>query len=290
MSSKTIKKEIRASLKRKADSHKGDYGRVLIIAGSPGMTGAAALTCLGALRSGAGLITLGIPKSLNFIMEEKLTEVMTYPLPQTREGTFSLRAIKPLQLLIKRHDVLAIGPGISQNAETKQLVRAIIKTTSIPLVIDADGINSLVGHSEILAKKKSSVIITPHPREFSRIFKVNVNEIQRQRKNIALRYSLKYGIIVVLKGHKTIVAHGKSSFCNITGNAGLATGGSGDVLTGIIASFLGQGIKPYLAAKYAVYIHGLAADLAARDKTQVSLIPSDLLEYLPRAFKACGCR
>ena len=288
MSSTTIKGKIKRILTRKADSHKGDYGKVLVLAGSPGMTGAAALTCLGALRSGAGLITLGIPKSLNAIMEVKLTEVMTCPLPETRMGTLSVRALKPLLSRIKQYDVLAIGPGLSQDVETQQLVRTLINNTSCPLVIDADGLNALVGYTEILAKKKSSVIITPHLKEFSRIFKVNTKRIQSHRKKSAAHYSLQYGITVVLKGNTTIVAEGKHCYCNTTGNPGLATGGSGDVLTGIIASFLGQGMKPFLAAQYAVYIHGLAADIAIRDKTQVSLIPSDLLDYLPRAFKACG--
>ena len=288
MSSATIKREIKHILKRKADSHKGDYGKVFVVAGSSGMTGAAALTCLGALRSGAGLITLGIPKSLNAIMEAKLTEVMTCPLPETRTGTLSVRALKPLLSRIKQYDVLAIGPGLSQDVETQHLIRKLIINTSCPLVIDADGLNALVGCTEILAKKKSSVIITPHLGEFARIFKVDTKRIRLQRKKSASHYSLQYGITVVLKGDTTIVAEGKRCYGNTTGNPGLATGGSGDVLTGIIASFLGQGMKPFLAAQYAVYIHGLAADIATRDKTQVSLIPSDLLDYLPRAFKACG--
>ncbi|MBU1862334.1 MAG: NAD(P)H-hydrate dehydratase, partial [Candidatus Omnitrophica bacterium] len=265
-----------------------DYGRIFVLAGSPGMTGAAALVCNGALRSGAGLITLGIPKSLNSIMEVKLTEVMTQPLPETREGTVALKAFNEIMPLLKNQDVLAIGPGLSQHPETKRLIRKLILHCPIPLVLDADALNALVEYTEMLAKIKSFVIITPHPKEFSRLFRVPISKVQQKRKDFALHYALKYNITIVLKGHKTIVAHKKRSFVNTTGNPGLATGGSGDILTGIIASFIGQGIDPFRASQYAVCVHGYAADLAVKDKTPISLIPSDLLDYLPRVFKTCG--
>jgi len=288
LSAATIKKKIAQALRRKPSTHKGDYGKILVLAGSTGMTGAAALVCLGALRSGAGLITLGIPRSLNNIMEIKLTEIMTLPLPETTAGTLGMKAGVTLKPLINTFDAVVLGPGISQHTETKRFVQLLLPHIRVPLVIDADGLNALCGCPEILAKIKSSVIITPHPREFSRLFNVKVTADRKSREQAAVTYSLKYGMSVVLKGYRTVIAAGKKIYTNTTGNPGLATGGSGDVLTGIIASFLGQGLDSFCASQYGVFIHGLAADIAVGSKTQISLIPSDVIDCLPQAFRACG--
>ncbi len=284
----SIQKEIRQRLKRSVHSHKGDYGKVLVLAGSRGMTGAASLCCLGALRSGAGLVTLGIPESLNGIMECKLTEAMTYPLPETDQGSLSSKAFDCIAPMLERFDVVALGPGLSQHSETKKFVEKFVLNASIPMVLDADALNVLSDCTEMLAKNRSSVIMTPHIKEFSRFFKINVHHIEQNRKAITAKEAFNFDITIVLKGHETVVADKAQSYCNITGNPGLATGGSGDVLTGIIAAFVGQGIEPFCAAKYGVYIHGLAADLAAHEKTVVSLIPSDIIKHLPCAFKKCG--
>jgi len=220
-------------------------------------------------------------------MEIKLTEAMTMPLPENKRGTLSLKAYAPIQAALKNKDVLVIGPGLSRNLETQQLIRKIIVSSCIPLVLDADGINALEGHTEILAKIKSSAIITPHPLEFSRLFSVAKNKVNAQRGTYALEYSCKYKVTIVLKGHKTIVVNKRKKYINTTGNPGLATGGSGDVLAGIIGAFMANNMNAFNAAKYGTFIHGLAADVAIKEKTATSLIPSDLLDYLPNAFKKC---
>ena len=271
---------------RRLNSHKGDYGHVFILAGSAGLTGAAYLTSQASLLSGSGLVTLGIPKSLNSIMEVKLTEVMTKPLAETKDLTLSLRAFWQIRSTLAQFDALAIGPGLSEHPETKKLVHKLLSSLSKPLVLDADGINALVGNLKVLNKVKVELIITPHPGEMARLLNLKVAQIQKNRSKIAKDFAKKYKLVVVLKGHRSVVANRAGEiYINKTGNPGMASGGCGDVLTGIITSFLGQGISPFLAAKLAVYVHGLAADIAVKENGEISLIATDILDKLPQALK-----
>lgn len=268
-------------------THKGDYGHILVLAGSAGLTGAAYLCCLGALRSGCGLVTLGIPKSLNLAMEAKLTEVMTKPLAETTDGSLSLASEREIYRLVKKVDAVAIGPGLSTNSETAELVKKLVGLIDKPFVLDADGLNNIIDDVSILKGVKSRVVITPHPGEMARLLRISIGEVQSQREKVTQDFSREYKVTVVLKGHRTVVSEPDGNcYVNRTGNPGMATAGVGDILTGMIASFLGQSISPFDAAKLAVYIHGLAGDLAAKEKGKISLIASDLLNKLPEAFKS----
>lgn len=283
MSKLTIKKIIPA---RKLNSHKGDYGHVLVLAGSVGLTGAAYLTSQAALLCGSGLVTLGIPKSLNLIMEMKLTEVMTKPLAQTQEYSLSLKALAQIRQILPNIDALAVGPGLSRNAQTQRLVHQLLLSVTKPLVLDADGINALIGRLSILRKVKSNLVVTPHPGELSRLLNLKVDQIQKNRTRIAKQFAKKYRVVVVLKGYRTVVAAAEGkTYINKTGNPGMASGGCGDVLTGIIAAFLGQEMDCFQAARLAVYVHGLAGDIAAKEKGEISLVATDILDKLAQAFK-----
>ena len=278
--------------KRKLSSHKGDFGHLLVIAGSRGMTGAATLTSLAALRAGAGLVTLGIPESLNAILEAKLTEAMTLPLPQTEKGSLSCKALKKIEEFSKKCEAIALGPGVSTHKETAELVKMMIKQLTIPLIIDADGINALSDEITLLSRYKAPLIITPHPGELSRLLHISVKEIQKERIGSALTLAKNTGGIVLLKGARTVIADKEgNAWINSTGNPGMATGGSGDVLTGIIGGLLVQGFSALTAVKLGVYLHGLAADLAAQIKGEVSLIAGDVLNNLPEAIRRIksGC-
>ncbi|MEA3328616.1 MAG: NAD(P)H-hydrate dehydratase [Candidatus Omnitrophota bacterium] len=273
--------------KRKQNSHKGDYGHVLVLSGSEGMTGAASLCSLGALRSGCGLVTLGIPRSLNPIMEVKLTEVMTKPLVETTNASLSLKAAPEIKRILKDVDVVALGPGLTTNKGTKSLVNELIKTISKPLVLDADGLNCIAGNSSVLKLIKYPVVITPHPGEMARLARMEIDTIQRNRQKVAKDFANRHNLVVVLKGYQTVVAGPETdSYVNKTGNSGMATAGAGDILTGMIASLISQGIPEYEAAKLAVYTHGKAGDLASKKKGKISLIASDILDNLAAVFKA----
>ena len=280
-------------ISRKKNTHKGSYGRVLVLAGSSGMTGAAYLCCKAALRSGSGIVTLGIPESLNFVMETKLTCVMTHPLPETKALTLSNRGREEILKLCERHDVVALGPGLSQQPETKKLILWLIKTIDRSIVIDADGINALTDKLHILYNIKKNVVLTPHPGEMSRLINLNsAKDVQKKRLNIATQFVKSIhkqlgkgkGFILVLKGDKTIVADYDKAYINRTGNPGMATAGAGDVLTGIIASLIGQGFNVFDASQLGVHIHGLAGDMASKKKGEVSMIASDILDCVPDAF------
>lgn len=272
---------------RKPDAHKGDFGHVLVIAGSLGMTGAAALASMGALLSGSGLVTLGIPKSLNPILEVKLTEVMTKPLDETSGQSLSAAALPKILEFSKKIDCAAIGPGLSGNFSTERLVKRLIISLNKPIVLDADGINALKGDASILRSAKAPIVITPHIGEMSRLISLPRDKIVKAKEKVAKKFANQYNVVCVLKGYRTVVADPKGKvYVNLTGNPGMATGGAGDVLTGMIASFIGQGIKPFDAAKMGVFLHGFAGDLAAEEKGEVSLIASDILNKLPDAIKA----
>lgn len=274
-------------LHRKLNSHKRDFGHILILAGSAKFSGAALLCSQGCIRSGAGLVTLGIPESLSSpIIKIKPVEIMTLPLPEIREKTLSFQAYRKIREFLKNIDILVIGPGLSQNDSTKKLVRKLVFEIDKPIVLDADGINALVGYLDNLKTLNSLRILTPHPGEMARLLNKTTEQIQKKRKTIAMSFAGEYNVILVLKGYKTLVCNrGVNLYINRTGNPGMATAGVGDVLTGMIAAFLGQGLNAFQAAKYAVYLHGLAGDLAAKEKTQISLIASDIIEKIPEAIR-----
>lgn len=284
-----IAKELKGLLgKRKKDSHKGDYGHVFILAGSRGLTGAAALCANASLRSGAGLATLGIPSSLNLAMETKLTEVMTCPLNETQEGTLSLRAKRKILDRVNEADIVVLGPGLSRNLETMRLIRGLITSIKKVMVLDADALNAVSNNVSILKRIRQKYIVTPHPGEMARLIKKDLRYTQRNRLAVAKNFSNYYNAVVVLKGSETVVTdqHSRTSFyINKSGNPGMATAGSGDVLTGIIGGFLSQGLKAFDAARLAVCIHGLAGDLAKEAKGEIGLIASDILENIPEAIK-----
>ena len=278
---------------RKRNSHKGSYGRVLVLAGSPGLTGAAYLCSKAALRSGSGIVTLGVPESLNSVMESKLTCVMTHPLPETKASTLSNKGKKKIMKLCESHDVVALGPGLSQQPETRELILWLIQNIDRNMVIDADGLNALSDKVNVLHKIKRHAVLTPHPGEMSRLTGLgSAKNVQKERLNTASQFiqsiqkkSNNEGkLTLVLKGDKTIVANSRKVYVNRTGNPGMATAGTGDVLTGIIASLIGQGYDVFDASQLGVYIHGLAGDIAAKKKGEHSMIASDIIEYLPDAF------
>lgn len=281
-----VKRHISKIPRRGEDTHKGDFGHVFVIAGSRGMTGAAFLASQAAMRSGSGLVTCGIPESLNAIMETKLTEAMTLALPEVKEGALGALAEKMILRFVKKADCVVIGPGISRHPETQKLVRNLLGKIDKPVILDADGIIALAGNAGILQKRISPTVLTPHPGEMSRLVAKDVRAIQADRIKTARDFAKKYKVILALKGRRTVIADPKgNTYINRTGNSGMSTAGVGDVLTGMIASFVGQGINPYSATVIGVHLHGLAGDLAAKEKGQFSLIATDLLEKLPQAIK-----
>ena len=275
---------------RKEDSHKGDYGKVLVVAGSKGMTGSACLCAMGALRAGSGLVTCAVPETLNVIMESKLTEAMTLSLPADTEGAaFGIKAVDGILEFAKKCDVVAIGPGLGKTPAIRKIVAEIVKKIMCPIVLDADGLNAISGKIEILKKRTGVTVITPHPGEAGRLLGSDASRVQENRLDAAKQLSDLTGAVVCLKGHKTIVVGPDSEiFINDTGNSGMGTGGTGDVLTGIIASFIGQGLDAYGASVSGVYLHGLAGDIAAQRKGIFSMIASDLLDSLHEAFTKSG--
>jgi NAD(P)H-hydrate epimerase len=244
------------------------------------------------MRSGAGLVTLGLPSSLvNAVVKLKTPEVMLEPLAQTSQLTLSLKAYPRIKGLLMNKDVLIIGPGLTQNRSTQNLVRRVIKDIDKSVVIDADGLNALCGNLGLLIKnkKRRQIILTPHPGEMSRLIGKSIKAVQADRQGIARKLARQYKITVALKGQHTIVVDYQGNlYINKTGNPGMATAGSGDVLSGMIGAFLGQGLTDFQAAKYAVFLHGLAGDLAAEEKTGIGLIASDIIEKIPEAVKRCS--
>ncbi len=270
---------------RKPDTHKGDYGRVYNLAGSKGLTGAAIMSSLALLYCGAGLITLGCANELNPIFEISLKEVMTKPLKSRNGiicGSNSAEIIKQLQ----KSDVALIGPGLGRSAGIDTIVKNIVLSDTCPCVIDADGLNALSNNINALKNHKIPLILTPHIKEFERLCGVKADKILQNTEMYASTFAQKFGVILVLKSHRTVLAlpDGKV-YVNILGNPGMATGGTGDVLCGCIASFAAQGITLEDAAIAGIYIHSLAADMAALEKGEYSLTPTDILEYLPYAIK-----
>ncbi|MFH1024341.1 MAG: NAD(P)H-hydrate dehydratase [Planctomycetota bacterium] len=271
--------------RRPPDSHKGTYGHVFVLAGSAGMTGAAFLTTQSALRSGAGLVTLGVPRSLQPILASKLTCAITVALPESPRRTFSSHEKEETaRMIANRYTCLAMGPGVSQDIDTKRLVLYLLQTVKLPTVLDADGINVLPQHPTLLHEIGHDVILTPHPGEMARLTGLTTEEIQKDRQGIALDFAKTFRTILVLKGHRTLVTDGEKLFINPTGNPGMATAGAGDVLTGMIAGLLVQGYSPFDSAVLGVYLHGLAGDIARESKGEYALIATDILDCLPRSF------
>ncbi|MDY6856645.1 MAG: NAD(P)H-hydrate dehydratase [Thermodesulfobacteriota bacterium] len=267
---------------RQPDSHKGDFGHLLVLAGSMGKTGAAVLTSLGAMRAGVGLVTLGIPESLNHIMESKLTEVMTEPLIEYAPGFLGIKAFEKIMELTKDKNALALGPGLSTKEETAGLIASIIKETTIPIVIDADGINALAKNKDSIKEAKAPVVLTPHPGEMARLTGNTVAEIQNNRIEVSRSFAKEYVAYIVLKGFRTVITDPNGDvYINPTGNPGMATAGMGDVLTGMISSFIAQGLDITDAAKLAVFSHGLAGDTIVYERGEVGLLASDVIEKVP---------
>jgi NAD(P)H-hydrate epimerase len=268
---------------REPDSNKGDFGRVLVVAGSRGMTGAAILCGTAALRGGAGLVRLAVPADVLAIVAGGHPCYMTAPLPCDEKGRLDGRAAPELEALLVASDVAAVGPGLGQSDGTTACVRAALSVPK-PMILDADGLNVLHGDTTLLRQRASPVILTPHPGEFARLVKSDTTTVIRRREELAVQFAADHGLVLVLKGRVTLVTDGKRRYRNTTGNPGMATGGSGDALTGLIAALVGQKLDAFAAAQLGVYLHGLAGDLARDDLGEVSLIATDLIDYLPRAF------
>ncbi|MFH1146093.1 MAG: NAD(P)H-hydrate dehydratase [Pseudomonadota bacterium] len=270
-------------LPRPLDSHKGTYGHALVLAGSPGKTGAAVLTCLGALRSGAGLVTVGMAKSLNTVFENKLTEAMSESLPETVDSTLSAAAFDRISEIVQDKKALAIGPGISLHPETQDLIRRLVAEIEIPMVIDADALKALKGHLHLFKEGDERVrILTPHPGEMAAILGKKSWSVQEHRLSLAEEFAEEYGVYLVLKGAATVIAgpQGKTAL-NRTGGPALSCGGTGDVLTGMIAGFLAQGYDPFRAASLGVFCHGATGDrLSAGHKTS-GILATEIADAVP---------
>ncbi len=271
---------------RRASAHKGTFGHAGIIAGSPGKGGAAALAATSALRSGAGLVTVAAPAGVQASLESRVMEVMTLPLPETGDRTLSRHALPQLHAFMQSRSAIGMGPGLSTHAETAEVIRTLIAQCDRPSVIDADALNALVGQTGILRSCPIPPIVTPHPGEMARLLGAPTAEpVNRNRLGIAQDFARAHSSIVVLKGARTIIAHPDGpTAISPTGNPGMATAGMGDVLTGVIAGLLAQGLAPWEAAQSGVYLHGLAGDLAVEEYGHAGLMAGDLLRYLPRAM------
>ncbi len=271
--------------KRKSQSHKGDYGRLFVLAGSKGLTGAAIMACRSALKCGAGLITLGCPDELNDIFETALPEVMTKPL-SSENGTINTCDTDKITESVNRADTILIGPGLSRNQDITDIVSSIIANASAPCIVDADGIYAISQNLSVLKNRKCPLVLTPHIKEFSYLTGLSTDEILENSEEIATNFAKAHNLTLVLKSHKTIICTGDGNiYRNMLGNPGMATGGSGDVLAGCIASFCAQGKGLGDAAKLGVYIHSLSADMAALKLGEYSLSPSDMIDFLPYAIK-----
>jgi NAD(P)H-hydrate epimerase len=273
--------------KRESDTHKGDYGHLMVIAGSLGKAGAAVMTGKAALRSGAGLVSIAAPMGLVPIIQQQVFEAMCIPSAESIDGTLGIGAEEELGKAAGRMTACAIGPGLSTHYETVQTVRGLIQRIALPLVIDADGLNALAGSLDILKRLKSPAVLTPHPGEMGKLLGISSNDVQKDRIGIASDFARHYNVTLVLKGAGTVIAGPTGDvFVNSTGNPGMATAGTGDVLTGMMGGLLAQGYPAVQAACLGVYLHGLAGDLAAKEKGEMSMIAGDVIENISEAIKA----
>ena len=281
---------LRSMLKPRApESNKGDYGRLLCVCGSEGMAGAAAMSAGAALRCGAGIVEAALPRSIYPIVAARLAEpvfTLLHPLP---DGSAPQEDLQALSQALKRADAVLVGCGLGKNPAARAEVRQMLREASAPVVLDADGINLAAEHIDILRECRAPLILTPHPGEMARLLGSTPGDVQARREETARSFSAAHGVILVLKGAGTLVAAPDGRlYRNATGNPGMARGGSGDVLAGMVASFAAQGIEPYRAAAGAVYLHGLAGDRCAAQYSQSAMLPTDLIGMLPALFREFG--
>jgi len=271
---------------RPSDAHKGTFGKVLIVGGSRGMTGAACLAGLGALRGGAGLVYVAVPSEVVAIVAGVEPSYLTIPLPtDASTGQIAVQACTELEQRVADKDVMALGPGLGTSQGPKQIVAWAYARLEQPLVVDADGLNVLARQPELMQSGGGPRILTPHPGEFARLVGKDLRSVLGQREDLAVSFAAQHGVVLVLKGHRTLITDGDRLAVNPTGNSGMATGGSGDVLTGLIAALLAQRCDSFAAAQLGAYLHGRAGDLAAEELSEPGLIASDLPRYLARAWK-----
>lgn len=262
-------------------AHKGNFGKILLLCGSVGFTGAAALAARAALRTGSGLIYLGVPDTVYPILAGKLDEPMVFPLPSDGCGRLSALAVPEIRWRLKSCDACLIGPGLGRADDIREIVEAVLSSFTGPVVLDADGLNAVDGHIDVLRGAGCPLVLTPHEGEFARLG----GDLSLGREAAAAKMALETGAVVLLKGHRTLITDGKRMYRNTTGNPGMATGGSGDVLSGILTSLLGQGIAPLEAAAAAAWIHGAAGDWCAEATGEYGLTPGDMIEAIPRLLK-----
>lgn len=261
-------------------AHKGNFGKILLLCGSRGYTGAAALAAMGSLRSGAGLVYLAVPECIYEIEAVKLTEAIVLPLP-SRDGTYAIEAAQEVRALLATMDAVLIGPGMGQSEGALAVLEEVLDHFDGPIVVDADGLNLMATHKVLLRRRNGPTVLTPHEGEFKRL----APDFQGDRLSSAVEFANEHGCILVLKGHETLITDSAVCYRNSTGNPGMAVGGSGDVLAGMIVSLLGQGIEPLQAAALGAWLHGAAGDLSAERLGQYATLPTDLLEDLPRLMK-----
>jgi len=273
---------------RTADSHKGTFGKVLIVAGSRGMTGAAILCGGAALRSGAGLVQVAVPSDVQPIVAAGNPCYTTASLSiEVNRHQLTEDAAPTVLELLRSANVLAMGPGMGQGGKISEIIEIILVQAEVPVVLDADGLNALAANPNDVLKRRNQhpTVLTPHPGEFGRLIRRSTHEVLEHRKELAMNYAAEHDIVLVLKGQGTLVTDGRRLFQNTTGNPGMATGGTGDVLTGVIAALIAQGLAPFDASQLGVHVHGKAGDLAAEEKGQIGLIATDVLDQLPQAFR-----
>lgn len=265
---------------RDAWGHKGDFGKILLLCGSRGFTGAAYFAAMGALRCGAGLVYLGVPESIYAIEAGKLNEPVVFPLPE-KDGKLSQAALEDVLPRLMQMDAVVLGCGLGRSEETTSVIQAVLQQAPCPVVLDADGINGLAGHMDVVRRRAWPTILTPHDGEFLRMG----GQLGPDRMASAAETARDLGCIVLLKGHRTCITDGIRGYRNLTGNPGMAVGGSGDVLAGMIGGLLGQKLPPLEAAACAAWLHGAAGDLCAQELGQYAMLPSDMLQALPRLLK-----
>ena len=270
---------------RNSFQNKGDFGHVLAIGGSYGMAGAVCMTAQSALKTGAGLVTAAVPSCIASVAAVKLTECMVLP-AQDETGVFSIASAQEIVNFSRKCNAVAFGMGARKTSGTTRILEDLLVSYEGTLVVDADGLNVLSENMSLLDnKRKCNLILTPHPGEMSRLQNCSVQEVQADRVQIAREFAKKYNLVLTLKGENTVITDGEEVYINPTGNVGMATGGSGDVLSGIIASFAAQGLNTLNAAVCGCFMHGLSGDIAVKDKTEYCLTACDLIEYLPKTFK-----
>jgi len=272
--------------RRSSHDHKGKFGHLLVIAGSRYYTGAAKLSACAGMRSGTGLVTLAVPSVVVDVIASSLMEIIFYPLPSTKEGTFAEEGAEKIIEFSKDKNAVLLGPGLSQHPSTANFVKKIVSHVEVPLILDADGLNAISDNPGILRMCKRTPVLTPHPGEMSRLIKKSTREIQQDREQCAIDFARQMNAVVVLKGHHTVIANTDGEYAiNTTGGHGLSKGGTGDILAGLIAGLVAQGLSPYHASQLGVWIHGRAGDLAEQSLHPRSMTAGDLLDFLHQVWR-----